>query len=256
MSGDTGGSRAIAGKAGEVKVDADALTEDGLRSIIDYTLLKPEAESSEYHSFLEEAARWRFGGVFVPPCYLEMANSLLADTEVIVGCPISFPFGYCRSEVKAHEAVNALERGARELDVVMNVSKAVSGDWDYVEGDLVAVVNAVREWEGTSGEGPIIVKVILETPYLEDDQKAEACRRAGAAGCDFVKTATGLGPGGATAEDVRLMRGVVEDSMGVKASGGIRNFEDVMEMLEAGASRIGTSTGPGIMEDFRGGESA
>lgn len=235
---------------GRGPIDAGELDSEGLLRLIDYTLLKPESTLQDYIGFLGEAKRWGFANVFLPPCYVPLACGMLSATGVGVGAPISFPFGYAAPEAKVQEALTALEDGARELDVVMNVSAALSGEWDIVEEDLAAVVRAVRDWEELTRQGPVPVKVILETPYLDDAQKAEACARAVAAGLDFVKTATGLGVGGATAEDIRLMRSVVGDGVGVKASGGVRTWDQARTMLEAGANRIGTSAGPEIMEDF------
>jgi deoxyribose-phosphate aldolase len=231
-------------------VDVDSLTTEGLLQLIDYTLLKPEKTIEDYTSFISTAKRWGFRNIFVPPCYAPLADGMLSATDVGIGVPISFPYGYAAPEVKVAEALTALEEGAREVDLVMNISEALSGEWEMVEEDFITVVSAVRDWERLTLKGPVIVKVILETPYLDDDRKAEACRRAASAGLDFVKTATGLGPGGATVEDVRLMRSVVGTDLGVKAAGGIRTWEQARAMLEAGANRIGTSSGPEIIEDF------
>jgi deoxyribose-phosphate aldolase len=134
--------------------------------------------------------------------------------------------------------------------MVMNVSAARSGQWEIIEEDITAVVVAVREWEKVMLQGPVLVKLILETPYLDDEQKREACKRAATGGMDYVKTATGFGPGGATVDDIRLMREAVGDELGVKAAGGIRTWEDAKAMFEAGADRIGTSAGPELLEDF------
>ena len=232
-------------------VDADALTAEALIKMIDYTLLKPEKTIEEYSIFIAEARKWGFRNVFVPPCYVPLADGMLGVSDVGIGVPISFPFGYAAPEVKMAEALTALEEGAREIDVVMNVSGARSNEWEIVEEDFVAVVTAVRDWERLTLKGPVIIKVILETPYLDDDQKREACRRAVSSGMDFVKTATGLGPGGATVEDIKLMRSIVGDELGVKAAGGIRTWQDAHAMIAAGATRIGTSTGPDIVEDFK-----
>ena len=179
----------------------------------------------------------------VPP--LVVSGFIEAD-EIRVGSRV----GGRVAEVKVAEALQALEEGAREIDMVMNISAALSGEWDIVEEDIVAVTTAVRDWERMQFKRHVPVKLILETPYLDDTQKKEACRRALETGLDYVKTATGLGPGGATVEDVKLMRRVVGEEMGVKASGGIRTWADTKAMLEAGANRIGTSAGPEIIEDF------
>lgn len=231
-------------------IDPDSLDAAALLEMIDYTLLKPEETAPKYSEFLETAARWGFKSVFVPPCYVSMAVKMLDGTDVTVGTPVSFPFGYDSPEAKAAESLVALGDGARELDVVMNISAAVSGEWETVEKDLAVVRSAVRGWERKVSSGRVILKVILETPYLDDGQKSEACRRVVAAGMDFVKTATGLGPGGATVGDIRLMRGVVDGELGVKASGGVRTWADARAMISAGASRIGTSTGPELVQDF------
>jgi deoxyribose-phosphate aldolase len=233
-----------------IPVDPDKLTSDDLLAMIDYTLLKPEADLDSYSAFVAVARQWGFGCVFVPPYYVPLAAGMLSATDVKVGVPVSFPFGYAAPEIKAAEALDALEEGASEVDVVMNISVARSGDWESVDEDLSAVVGAVREWEKLTLKGPVELKLILETPYLDDDQKREACRRAAAVGMDFVKTATGLGPGGATVEDVRLMRQTVGDKLGVKAAGGIRTWEDARAMIAAGANRLGTSTAVELVEDF------
>ena len=231
-------------------VDPDALAREDLLSMIDYTLLKPEEPLSSYISFLGAARDWGFRTVFVPPCYVPLAAGMMSATEVVVGAPLGFPFGYTDPETKAAEALHALEEGARELDMVLNISAARSEEWEIVEEDMRTVVYAVREWEKLTVLGPVVLKVILETPYLDDGQKRQACRMAAAEGFDFVKTATGLGPGGATVHDVELMRGVVGDELGVKAAGGVRTWEDARAMIAAGADRIGTSTGPELVGDF------
>jgi len=231
-------------------LDPDALTTGDVLAMIDHTLLKPEEPLDAYTKAISDARRWGFNSVFVPPCYVPLASGMLSATDVKVGVPVSFPFGYSTPEIKAAEALAALEEGALEVDMVMNISAARSGEWDMVDEDIAAVVTAVREWEKLTLRGPVAVKLILETAYLDDKQKREACGRAAAGGVDFVKTATGFGPGGATVEDVRLMRGVVGNGLGVKAAGGIRTWEEARAMIAAGATRIGTSAGPELIEDF------
>lgn len=232
------------------QVDLSTLTAESLLRLIDYTLLKPESTLTDYTAFIAEARKWGFGNIFVPPCYVPLADGMLSASDVGIGVPLSFPFGYSTPEVKVAEALTALEEGAREIDMVMNISAAVSGEWEIVEEDMLVVVSGVRDWERLKGSGRIPVKVILETPYLSDEQKREACRLALACSLDYVKTATGLGPGGATVADVRLMREEVGDRMGVKAAGGIRTWEQARALIEAGANRIGTSAGPLVMEGF------
>jgi len=231
-------------------VDTASLTTKSLLRLIDYTLLKPDKTIDDFTAFIAIARKWGFRNVFLPPCYIPLADGMLSASEVGVGAPISFPYGYAAPEVKVAETVLALEEGAREIDMVMNISAAVSGEWDIVDEDIIAVTSAVRDWERLKVARRVPVKLILETPYLDDKQKEEACRRAVEAGMDYVKTATGLGPGGATVEDIKLMRRVVGDELGVKAAGGIRTWSDAKAMLEAGANRIGASAGPEIMEDF------
>ncbi|HEY5493512.1 MAG TPA: deoxyribose-phosphate aldolase [Candidatus Anoxymicrobiaceae bacterium] len=231
-------------------VDTASLTTKSLLRLIDYTLLKPDKTIDDFTAFIAMARKWGFRNVFLPPCYIPLADGMLSASEVGVGAPISFPYGYAAPEVKVAETVLALEEGAREIDMVMNISAAVSGEWDIVDEDIIAVTSAVRDWERLKVARRVPVKLILETPYLDDKQKEEACRRAVEAGMDYVKTATGLGPGGATVEDIKLMRRVVGDELGVKAAGGIRTWSDAKAMLEAGANRIGASAGPEIMEDF------
>jgi deoxyribose-phosphate aldolase len=239
-----------AAPAGRGAVEVDSLTTEQLLQLLDYTLLKPEKTIDDYSAFITLARKRGFRNVFVPPLYVPLASGLLSATDVGVGVPVGFPFGYTVPEAKAAEALNALEDGAREVDMVMNISAAVSGMWDIVEEDMAVVVSAVRDWENLTVKGPVLVKVILETPYLDDSAKRKACEIAADVGMDFVKTATGLGPGGATEEDVRLMRSVVGDELGVKAAGGIRTWDDTRRMLLAGANRIGTSAAPEIIEDF------
>lgn len=230
-------------------VDPASLNFAKLPGVIDQTLLKPESTLEEYALFCREAERRRFRAVFVPPCYVPMAAGLLSAADTLVGAPIGFPFGYQAPEVKAAEALQALDDGAQEIDMVMNISAARSGEWDLVREDLDAVVESVRAW-GKLHVSKVNVKLILENPYLDDEQKVQACRLAAEAGLDYVKTATGFGPGGATVADVALMRRTVGSELGVKASGGIRTWADMRAMLEAGANLIGTSAGVQIVEDF------
>ena len=231
-------------------VDTGSLTTTTLLQLIDYTLLKPEKTIDDFTAFIALARKWGFRNVFLPPCYVPLADGMLGASEVGVGVPVSFPYGYAAPEVKVAEALTALDEGAREVDMVMNISAAVSGEWDIVEEDILAVTSGVRDWEKLRVAQHVPVKLILETPYLDEKQKKEACRLAMASDMDYVKTATGLGPGGATVEDIKLMRKAVGTEMGIKAAGGIRTWADAKAMLDAGANRIGTSAGPEIIEDF------
>ncbi len=204
-----------------------------LASMIDHTLLKPTASREDVVNLCEEARRYGFASVCINPCYVALSAQLLRMTNVKVCTVVGFPLGANRSEVKAYETARAVEDGAQEVDMVANIGAVKSGDYDLVESDIRAVVEACRSI--------VVSKVIIEAALLTDDEKIEVCRRAKAAGADFVKTSTGFGPGGATAHDVALMRSVVGDEMGVKAAGGIRDLATAQEMIAAGASRIGAS---------------
>ena len=205
---------------------------------IDHTLLKPEASKADILKVCAEAKELHTASVCVNPSYVKLVAQELAGSGVTPCCVIGFPLGATTPEVKAFEAANAADNGAREVDMVINVGAIKSEDWDLVERDIRAVVEAVK--------GRALVKVILETCLLTEPEKVRACEVAKAAGADFVKTSTGFSKGGATVEDVRLMRQVVGPEMGVKASGGVRTFADAVAMIEAGANRLGASSGKKI----------
>lgn len=202
-------------------------------SMIDHTILKPDATRAEIETLCEEARRFRFASVCINPCYVALCAQMLRMTNVKVCTVVGFPLGANRSEVKAFEAERAINDGAQEVDMVINVGALKSKDNALVESDIRAVVDACRNI--------VVSKVIIEAAFLDDEEKVTACQLAKAAGADFVKTSTGFGPGGATAHDVALMRAVVGSEMGVKAAGGIRDAETAREMIAAGASRIGAS---------------
>ncbi|NLX61669.1 MAG: deoxyribose-phosphate aldolase [Tissierellia bacterium] len=205
-----------------------------INSIIDHTLLKPEATSIMVENLCKEAIEFGFAAVCVNPYYVKKAKSLLKDSNVKVATVVGFPLGANTKEVKAFEAKKAVEDGADEIDMVINIGALKNKDYEYVKEDIRAVVDAV--------EGKAIVKVIIETCLLSKEEKINACKLSKEAGADFVKTSTGFSTGGATVEDVKLMKETVGDSMKIKASGGIRNFETAKAMIEAGASRIGASS--------------
>lgn len=215
------------------------MTRTQLAKLIDHTLLKPDATEAQIRAICAEAREHGFMSVCVNPHWVPLCRDLLSDTDVKVCTTIGFPLGANRSEIKAVEAEDAVARGAREVDMVINVGALKSGQLDVVRNDIRAVVEAV------SGEA--LVKVILETGLLTDEEKVTACRLAQEAGADFVKTSTGFGHGGATVADVALMRRTVGPDMGVKASGGIRDLATAMAMVEAGANRIGASAGVAIL---------
>jgi len=220
-----------------------ALSKEQLAKIIDSTLVKATATKTEVEKLCVEAVQYGFGCVVVNPTYVKLAASLLKGTKVKVCSTVGFPFGVSIPEVKALEAIKAIEDGACELDMVANLGALKSGDYELVKQDIKAVVDVKRLF------GDVIVKVIVETPLLATEEKITACKIVKEAGADFVKTSTGLFGGKATVEDVRLMRQVVGKDIGVKAAGGIRTYADAVAMIEAGANRIGTSTAKAVIQE-------
>ncbi len=212
-------------------------------SIIDHTLLKPEATQDQIIQLCEEAARYRFACAFVNPAWVGLAVSVLAGTSVKVGAPVGFPLGASLTASKRAEAMELVRIGAHDLDMVLNIGALKSGDRNAVLQDVRSVVEIAHD-------AGAIVKVILETCLLTIDEKIVACELAMAAKADFVKTSTGFSASGATVEDVALMRGVVGHRAGVKASGGVRTRTDVLAMVDAGANRIGTSSGVKILAEL------
>jgi deoxyribose-phosphate aldolase len=213
-----------------------------LPALIDHTVLRPDATKVEVLRLCEEAKDNGFMVIFVPPCYLDEAMAAVAGTGIRVGIPIGFPLGGHSTTIKVAEAVEAVQRGATVLDMVLNISRLKSADHDYVRTDIAEVVKATESVEH---------KVILETCYLTPQETRTACRLVVEAGADYVKTSTGFGTAGATVEDVRLLRAVVAGRVKVKASGGIRDWKTTRAMLEAGADRIGTSAGLKIIHEWR-----
>lgn len=209
--------------------------------MFDHTLLKQDAAADQIEKLCREAVSCGFCSVCVNSSFVSLCAGLLKDTDVKVCTVIGFPLGAMSTGAKAAEAALAVKDGAQELDMVIHTGMAKSGNWDYVKKDIKAVVQAA--------EGRALVKVILETCLLTDEEKEKACLAAKEAGADFVKTSTGFSTGGATVDDIRLMRRTVGPEMGVKASGGIRCLADVQAMVEAGADRIGTSAGIRIAEE-------
>ena len=212
-----------------------------IAKLIDHTLLKPDATREQIVRLAEEAKKYHFASVCVNPVWVPQVYEILKDTDVKVCTVIGFPLGATTPETKAFETRNAIENGATEVDMVINIGLLKSGRYEEVEEDIRAVTKAA--------EGKALTKVIIETCLLTDEEKVRACEIAARAGADFVKTSTGFSTGGATVEDVALMRKTVGDDLGVKASGGVRSLEDLMKMVDAGANRIGTSSGVKIMEE-------
>ena len=210
-----------------------------MNQYIDHTLLKAQATRSEIERLCQEAKKYQFMSVCVNPYWVAYANELLHDISVKVCTVIGFPLGANTSSVKAFEAKEAVKTGADEVDMVINVGLVKDGLWDQVQADIKAVVDAAK---------PALVKVIIETCLLEHDEIVNSCQAAQQAGADFVKTSTGFSTGGATVDDVALMRQTVGPDMGVKASGGIHTFEEAQALIEAGASRLGASKGVAIVQ--------
>jgi len=204
-----------------------------MASVIDHTILKPEATKEDVKKLCQEAVKYGFASVCVNPCYAKFTAEQLKGSNVKTCVVIGFPLGANTTEVKAFETKKAVDDGAEEVDMVINVGALKNGEDQVVLNDIKAVVEAAA--------GKAIVKVILETCLLNREEKIKACLLAKEAGAHFVKTSTGFNKGGATVEDVELMRKTVGDQMGVKASGGIRTYEDALAMIKAGATRIGAS---------------
>lgn len=212
-----------------------------IASYIDHTLLKPDATQDDIKKICEEAKKYSFASVCVNPYYVKLASEQLKNTDVKVCSVIGFPLGCIPKEVKAYEAEMAMKNGARELDMVINISALKNKNFTEVENDIKSVVNVAK--------GKALVKVILETCLLTDEEKICACELSLKAGADFVKTSTGFSTSGANTKDVKLMKKTVGNRASVKASGGIRDIEKAMEMIEAGADRIGASSSVKIAND-------
>lgn len=210
-----------------------------LNKYIDHTLLKADATKEQITKLCNEAKEYDFASVCVNTSYVPLCKELLKDSDVNVCCVVGFPLGAMDTVSKAFEAKTAVTNGAKEVDMVINIGKLKDKDYDYVTNDIKEVVLASK---------PAIVKVIIETCLLTDEEKVEACKCAMKANAEFVKTSTGFSTNGATVEDVSLMKKTVGDTCKVKAAGGIRSYEDAMKMIEAGADRLGCSAGIKIME--------
>jgi len=215
-----------------------------IAKMIDHTLLKADAAKDQIEKLCAEAKEYQFASVCVNPAWVKLASEKLSGTDVKVCTVIGFPLGASTPETKAFETKNAIENGAAEVDMVINIGALKSGDDELVERDIAAVVSEAK--------GKALTKVIIETSLLSDDEKVRACELAVKAGTDYVKTSTGFSTGGATPEDVALMRKTVGPDIGVKASGGVRSAEDAKKMIEAGATRIGASSGAAIVNGLTG----
>jgi deoxyribose-phosphate aldolase len=212
-------------------------------ALIDQTLLSPVATQQQVRGLCQQALQYDFACVFVNPIHAALAVSVLSGSNIKVGAPVGFPLGASLTTTKRQETVDAIRLGVRELDMVMNISSLKSGDRNLVQNDIKAVATLAHD-------AGAILKVIIETSLLTLEEKIIACELSVAAGADFVKTNTGFLEGGATVDDVALMRGVVGDRAGVKASGGLHTLRDVLAMVHAGANRIGTSSGVAILREL------
>ena len=214
--------------------DRPRIRASDLPAMIDHTQLRPDATASQIEELCAEALELGFWAVCINPIHIGRCRILLAASKVKICTVVGFPLGAATTASKVFEAKDAESLGADEIDMVINIGALKDGEWGTVEDDIASVVNATSK--------NIITKVILENCYLTEEEKIKGCQLAEAVGADFVKTSTGFGPSGATAEDVALMRKTVGDKLGVKAAGGIRDLQTALKMIEAGATRIGTSS--------------
>ncbi|HEX9027592.1 MAG TPA: deoxyribose-phosphate aldolase [Anaerolineales bacterium] len=227
-------------------LNSKTITVEQLAKTIDHSLLKPELTEADVVAGCSLAWRYHVASVCVKPCHVSLAARQLAGSDVAVGTVIGFPHGSATTAIKAAEARDAIANGAVELDMVINIGELRSGNLDFVRDDIRAVVQAARQ-----APTPTLVKVILENAYLTDDQKVTACHLAEEAGADFVKTSTGYAPTGATLEDLRLMRRSVGPQVQVKAAGGVRTLDSILEVIDTGATRVGATATAVILEEFK-----
>lgn len=211
-----------------------------LNKYIDHTLLKPQSTEEEVKKLCDEAKEYDFASVCVNGCFAKFVKEQLKESDVKTCCVIGFPLGAMSTASKVEETKQVIADGAEEVDMVINVGYVKAKDWEYTKNDIQSVVNATK--------GKALLKVIIETCLLTNDEKVKVCQISKEVGAEFVKTSTGFSTGGATVEDVKLMRETVGPNIGVKASGGVRSLEDTNKMIEAGATRIGTSSGIKIVQ--------
>ncbi|WP_408955721.1 deoxyribose-phosphate aldolase [Natroniella sp. ANB-PHB2] len=212
-----------------------------LATMIDHTILRPDVVSEDIKIKCQEALEYKFASVCVGPSFVKLASRQLADSEVKVCTVVGFPLGESTSETKAFETRNAVKNGAQEIDMVINIGALKSEAWDVVRDDMRVVVREAKD--------KAIVKVIIETCYLTEEEIKKACQVIKDVGADFVKTSTGFGTAGAKVEDLELIKGVVGDELEIKAAGGIRTKAEAVKMIEAGATRVGTSSGVEIVSN-------
>jgi deoxyribose-phosphate aldolase len=228
------------------KINGDSMDKNiakiDLARMIDHTLLKPEAKPDDIRGLCSEGVKYGFATICVNPCYVKLASEELKDSKVKVCSVSGFPLGANKTELKTAEAESGCRDGASEIDIVINIGALKSGDYRLTEKEIKLVLKAM-------GKGKIL-KVILETSLLTLEEKIAGVKIVKQSGAHFVKTSTGFGPGGATVEDVVLLRNAAGENLGVKASGGIRDYKKALELIQAGANRIGTSAGVKIMEEY------
>lgn len=227
-----------------MNIEKFKFTPTELAGMIDQTLLKPFVTAADFQTFCKESARYHFKMVAINSAVTRLCKGILKSSSVHVGAAISFPLGQTTIETKVFETKDAIDSGADEIDYVVNLVELKSGNLSYIEREMQSIVDICKTKN-------VISKVIFENCYLTDDEKKTLCAIALRVGPDFIKTSTGFGTGGATAEDVRLMKAAVGEKIKVKAAGGIRNLETALQMIEAGAERIGTSAGVKIVEEYR-----
>jgi deoxyribose-phosphate aldolase len=225
-------------------------TKEQFAKLIDYTLLKPTATSADMTRFCADAKRHHFAAVVVMPYWVPLAVRELEGCDVKVCTPIGFPYGTTTRSSKVHEVRNAISNGADELDVVLNVGALKSGDIEFVRRELGDIVSATNLSCMTQEANRTLIKVIIETPYLNRDEMKLACEIVRDAGADFVNTSTGTAQNGAAVEDVHFIRGILGPAIGVKAAGGIRTLDHALNLLDAGANRLGTSTGVALVQAY------
>jgi deoxyribose-phosphate aldolase len=224
-------------------LDIHALSYEQIAKMIDHSLLRPELTSDEVIAGCELAKNYHVATVCVKPCHVSLAKRILGDSDVLVSTVIGFPHGGTTTATKVFEANEAINNGARELDMVLNIGELRSGNLAYVQADVQAVCEVAHARQ-------VKVKVILENAYLNDAQKIAACQACEAAGADWVKTSTGFAPSGATLDDLRLMRATVSPKVQVKAAGGVRTLDALLDVKEAGCTRSGATTTAAILDDF------
>lgn len=227
-----------------MRLNSKTITYEQLAKVIDHSLLRPELMEADVLAGCELAARYHVATVCVKPSDVKLAKEALRDSDVIVSTVVGFPHGSSVTSIKVAEARQAMDDGALELDMVINIGKLCSGKYDYVREDIKAVCDAAQA-------RAVKVKVIFENSYLSDEEKIMACRLSEAAGADWIKTSTGFASGGATLEDLRLMRANVSEKVQVKAAGGVRTLPALLEVIDAGVTRCGATATAKILDDFK-----